>query len=295
MNTDVLSRFMVQELGVRGVIVRLGPAWREVYGRAPYPEPVRRVLGEMLSAAALMAGDIKLAGSISIQVHGEQALTLAFAECGADGRLRGLAHWREPLPERIRPDALGAGARMAITIERLAANQRYQGLVPLEAGSFAGAIEDYFQRSEQLPSALWLHVDADACLGVMVQQLPRVDGQDLRERSDAFAQASALMGLALSRRHDAMDDAGLLQSAFGEHDVEYHPGTALHFGCRCSRAGVAQMLRTLGRDEARAAAAESGFAEVTCEFCNERYAFDRFEIEQMFEPGLGASGSRAHH
>ena len=35
---DVLHRFLLERAGVRGVLVRLGDSWREVAGRADYPD-----------------------------------------------------------------------------------------------------------------------------------------------------------------------------------------------------------------------------------------------------------------
>ena len=49
---DVLHRFLLERAGIRGVLVRLGPAWREVAARADYPAPLRELLGQTLAAAA---------------------------------------------------------------------------------------------------------------------------------------------------------------------------------------------------------------------------------------------------
>lgn len=42
---DWMRRFHLEHAGVRGVIVRLGAAWREIAGRAGYPPAVRTLLG----------------------------------------------------------------------------------------------------------------------------------------------------------------------------------------------------------------------------------------------------------
>ena len=56
----------------------------------------------------------------------------------------------------------------------------------------------------------------------------------------------------------------------------------LAFGCSCSRERVSAMLRSLGRDEVEAAlAARDGEIEVVCEFCAQRYAFDRIDAEHL--------------
>ena len=61
----------------------------------------------------------------------------------------------------------------------------------------------------------------------------------------------------------------------------------LRFDCSCSRERVADVLRSLGEDEARAAAAE-GMAEIRCEFCGQRYHFDADAIGALFAAGTTA-------
>ncbi|HET8763584.1 MAG TPA: Hsp33 family molecular chaperone HslO, partial [Rhodanobacter sp.] len=98
---DVLHRFLLERAGVRGALVRLGPAWREIAGRAGYPLPVRDLLGEALAASALMTAHIKLDGELSVQLKSDGDLRLLFAECSDRGRLRGIARWHDPVPASL--------------------------------------------------------------------------------------------------------------------------------------------------------------------------------------------------
>ena len=168
---DVLQRFLLERAGVRGVFVRLGASWREVAGRAAYPPALHALLGEALAASALLTGNIKLDGALSIELKSSGALRLLFAECNDQGRLRGLARWTDPLPEPLALQALPAGS-MAITIGNVESGQRYQGLVDLQQPSLGAALENYFARSEQLPARILLAADDTQAVGLMLQQLP---------------------------------------------------------------------------------------------------------------------------
>jgi hypothetical protein len=44
-----------------------------------------------------------------------------------------------------------------------------------------------------------------------------------------------------------------------------------------------------------AAVRDDGFAEVTCEFCNTLYRFDRVDVEQLFASGFDAPATRTAH
>lgn len=279
---DWLRRFHLEQAGVRGVIARLGPAWREIAGRADYPPGVRALLGEAVAATVLFAGELKLPGTLSIQLKSRGALPLLYAECSGDGRVRGLARWHEPVPASIGIDALDQDALLAITIERDAGSQRYQGLVPVEGGRLAQAFEGYFARSEQLPTLVQLVCDGDRCAGMLVQQVASVGGHALRAASSEFERAGLLFRTLTDAELIGLDAEQILRRLYAEDDVRLHPPQPVAFGCRCSRERVAGMLVALGPGEAQAALGEDGQAEVRCEFCNRLYRFDRVDVGQIF-------------
>ena len=62
----------------------------------------------------------------------------------------------------------------------------------------------------------------------------------------------------------------------------------LAFGCSCSHERVASMLVSLGEEEARAAAEDTGAVEVRCEFCGREYHFPLTEFGILFH---GAEGT----
>lgn len=241
-------------------------------------------------------------------MRGEQGLLrLLFAECTAAGTLRGIARLEDPeVTDDGVPDGspavagsppgsdlrdLGEGAILAITIENPSRSgrepMRYQGLVPLESPKLAGALEDYFRQSEQLPTRLLLVADDTRAAGIMLQKLPGDEGDD-----DGWVRANALLDtLAL---HELLDwpVGTLLHRLFHEEGVRLLDQRALRFECSCSRERVADVLRSIGEEEARAAAAE-GMAEIVCEFCGQRYHFDADAIGALFAAHPAPSGPPA--
>jgi molecular chaperone Hsp33 len=279
---DVLHRFMLERAGVRGVLVRLGASWREVAARADYPQGLRDLLGESLAASALLTGNIKLQGSLSLEFRSSGPLRLLFAECGDTGLLRGLARWEEPFPETLdlagMPDAL-----LAITIGHVERGQRYQGLVELNAPTVAGAIENYFVQSEQLPARILLAADGDRAVGLMLQVLPGEGGHDVADDGDdAWARVCALTDTLGVEEMLATRPEDLLYRLYHEETVRLFEPRELAFGCSCTRERVETVLRSLGRDEVQAAlAARDGEIEVICEFCAGRYTFDAVDAERI--------------
>lgn len=287
---DVLHRFLLERAGVRGVLVRLGPAWREVAGRADYPEPLRALLGQSLAASALLTGNIKLDGALSIELKSAGALRLLFAECSDAGRLRGLARWSDPLPQPLALDALPK-AYMAITIGQADRGQRYQGLVDLQAPSLGAALEGYFARSEQLPARVLLAVDGEHAVGLMLQRLPGEGGHSAVDDAEAWSRIEHLTATLGEAEMLATAPEQLLYRLYHEESVRLFEPRSLAFGCSCTRERVEGMLRALGREEVEAAlAARDGEIEVICEFCAQRYTFDPIDAEHLLSGTGSASG-----
>jgi molecular chaperone Hsp33 len=288
---DILYRFLLERAQLRGVLVRLTSSWQQVRSRADYPAVVADLLAKALTASAVFTGNIKFEGSLSIQLKAAGALTLLFAECGHDGRVRGLARWRPDLAPDFRLSASGSPL-LAITIENAASGQRYQGIVPVDDDDLAVLFARYFERSEQLPTRVLLACDGDRCAGLMVQQLPATGaGTD----PDAWNRIGHLLATATSDELLHLDAEQLLLRLFHEETVRVLATQPLQFGCRCSRERVAGVLRTLGREEALASLQNDGRAEVTCEFCNTHYHFDAIDIERIFRDPAGTPTSAAEH
>lgn len=286
---DQLTRFLIEDAGVRGVLVHLDDTWQQIRQRAtgnpqegvvPPPAAVE-LLGEAAAAAALFTGHTKVEGRLSVQLRSSSVLRTLFAECTAAGTLRGIAQLSGDGPVSRDLRQLGDDAVLAITIENPALGNRepirYQGLVPLETDSLAGAFEGYFRQSEQLPTRLLLAVDDQRAAGLMLQKLPGDSGD-----TDGWIEAGALFDTLGPAELLATETHTLLRRLFHESGVRLLGSRPLRFACSCSRERVESMLASLGAEEARAAVAD-GEAKVRCEFCGEEYRFSPAQIEQVLE------------
>lgn len=286
---DRLDIFLLPDADVRGAHVRLGDAWRQIAANDHNPAPVRELLGQAVAATALLTAHTKVDGRLSVQLRGPGALRSLFAECTAARTVRGLVRMDEAASEaQAIAEAgdlrtLGEGALMAITIENPTPSgepMRYQGMVPLESADLAGAFEDYFRQSEQLPTLLLLAADEDQASGLLLQKLP---GSDITDE-DGWNRIGQLFATLDAAELRAIDGQSLLHRLFHQENLQWLGQRELRFGCSCSRARVEDVLRSLGPDEAMAAvqAGHDGRAEITCEFCGQRYLFDADEAAALF-------------
>lgn len=276
-NGDSLQRFMFENAPIRGEIVHLDATWQAVLERRRYPPRVRDVLGELMAAAALLTSTLKFDGRLVMQVQGNGPVNLLVVECTSDRKMRAIAQWQGEVPDAPLSQLVGDG-RLAVTIDPQNGKERYQATVSLEGLTVAEAFENYFARSEQLATRLWLASDPQQAAGMLLQRLP--DGAQSDE--DAWARAVHLGSTITREELLALPVREIIHRLYHEEDIRLFSRMPVSFRCSCSRERVEAVLRMLGRDEIHSILEEQGLVGVDCEFCGSRYEFDRIDAEQLF-------------
>ena len=287
---DILSRFLFENAPIRGEIVRFENTWHSVLERHDYPPVLRNAMGELMAAAALLAATLKLKGSLILQIQGSGPVSLLVVECSGDFTMRATAKWNDELAQGGFAELVGNG-HFAITLDPKDSSQTYQSVVELEGTSIAEILQNYMIRSEQLETRLWLAADDRHAGGMLLQKLPNRPEQD----ADAWNRASQLADTLKQDELLKLPAETILHRLFHEEDIRLFDPQPISFHCRCSREGVANMLRMLGRGEVNSILDEQGSIEVHCEFCNQRYEFDKVDAEQVFAAEVITPGSETRH
>lgn len=274
---DNLQRFVFEEMPIRGEIVRLDATYRAVLERRDYPPVVREVLGELMAAVALLASTLKFEGKLIMQIQGSGPVKLLMAECTQGGNMRALAQWHGDVEHGPLSELVGAG-KFAITIDPEDSRERYQGLVELEGGSVAKALEHYFAQSEQLETRLWLAADREQAAGMLLQKLPDSQHEDADTWNRAVQLGSTLTRLELL----SLPVPEILRRLYHEDDIRLFARHPLSFRCTCSRQRVEAVLQMLGQDEVESILRERGAVDVDCEFCGAHYEFDIIDATRLF-------------
>jgi molecular chaperone Hsp33 len=296
---DSLRRFLFEQYPIRGHLVHLDAAWRALIEHREYPHAIRDTLGEAVAASLLLAATVKFEGVLSLQLQGAGPVHLLLAQCTSGLGVRGLARFRDAGAARARRigDLIGGG-NLTVTLETDAGAQRYQGIVPIAGERLAEVLQGYFDNSEQLPTRLWLHADAQSASGMLLQKLPgasSLPAADALLIEDAWRRVQLIAETLTPEELRTLADAEILRRLFNEDDVRLFEPSPVYFRCRCSRERVAGMLQGLGEAETRAVLAERGEVEVRCDFCNRAYVFDAVDVVQLFKAtSLCDSGSSVH-
>lgn len=289
---DTLQKFMIDQSLVRGELVEITDTWQQIQSRRQYPRAVKTMLGEMLSAAALLSANLKFNGAIILQIHGDGPVQLLVVECDADLKLRAMAKLREDAT--VEDDAtlqqlvnLHGEGRFAITLDpndKMPGQQAYQGIVALDGDSVATVIENYMLRSEQLDTRLWLAADDTVSRGLLLQKLPAEGGTDVpvADDNDTWDRSVMLASTLSQNELLSTDIMTLLQRLYWEETIRVFEPRHPVFQCSCSRERVGNMLKMLGQEEIDSALEELGQLAVDCEFCGQHYGFDKVDCTQLF-------------
>jgi molecular chaperone Hsp33 len=271
---DLLRRFLFEDLGVRGLWVRLSSSWQTAQQHQHCADNVQLQLGQALSAVVLLSATIKFNGSMILQAQGDGPLRTLVAQATHDRKIRGLVRSCDTVGTGSLQDMFGEG-RLVLTVSSENA-QPYQGIVPLQGNNLAAALETYFAQSEQLSTRLWLFANETRASGLLLQELPsQLNDKAHWERIDMLASTVTEQELL------ELDCEELLYRLFNEENVRLFDGEPVEFDCSCSRPKIENALRMLGRQELESILHERGQIEVNCEFCNKYYRFDRIDVEQL--------------
>jgi molecular chaperone Hsp33 len=299
---DRLQRFLFEHAPVRGQLVSLDDAWREVLARRAYPPALRTVLGELMAASALLAATLKFEGVLVLQIQGSGPLRLLVVECQCDLRLRATARFDGSESDLLalgpQPSlrALSGDGRCAITLDPRDGRPAYQGVVPLEGSSVAGVLQEYMARSEQLDTRFHLAADEQRAAGLLLQKLPASGGRGTSASAaealdfdpDLWNRACILAETLTRDELLSLDSASVLRRLFHQQDLRLFESLALRFHCTCSRDKVARMLRMVGEHDVREVLAERGQVSVECDFCHLAYEFGPHDVEELL--GQAADG-----
>ncbi|WP_102961132.1 Hsp33 family molecular chaperone [Mangrovicella endophytica] len=313
---DAVVPFAVEALDARGRAVQLGTMLDHILDRHAYPEPVSRLLAEMIVLTVLLGTSLKFDGKFIAQTKTNGPVDLLVVDFATPSAVRAYARFdADRLAEasaagRVSSqDLLGTGV-MAFTVDQGAHMQRYQGIVELSGGSMEDVAEAYFRQSEQIPTTVKLAVARIARraegggfqegwrAGGMIAQflpdapermrLPDLPGGDAPahlgeglalEPDDAWLEVRALVD-TVEPSELADPDVGverLLFRLFHERGVRVFPANRVEDDCSCSRDKIKEVLSSFSAEEI-ADSIEDGRIAVTCEFCSEHYEFDPAEF-----------------
>ena len=296
LQADQVQPFLIESSGIRGRLLRLEGVCDRILARHDYPAPVARLLAEMLALCGGLASLIKYEGVFTLQASGDGPLRMMVVDVTSEGAMRGYAGFDRERMEALMaagdarpsvPQLFGQG-HLAFTVDQGSYSERYQGIVALTGETLADCLQHYFMQSEQLQSGIVLAAGRRGAhwvsAALVLQRLPE-EAVHAIEDEDDWRRAMVLQ--ASCSEDELLDDSlgfhNLLYRLFHEEGVRVFEPRPLKEACRCSRAKLENVLKSMPRAEIEDLKSD-GAVEVTCEFCTRLYRFDDDDLDRIYAP-----------
>ena len=276
---DQLHRYLFENYAVRGELVTVSETLEQILAGHSYPQPVKNVLAELLVATSLLTATLKFEGDITVQLQGDGPMTLAVINGNNHQQLRGVARVQGEIPADADLKTLIGNGYLVITITP-AEGERYQGVVGLEGDTLAACLEDYFQRSEQLPTRLIIRTGESegkpAAGGMLLQVMPAQNAQ-----AEDFEHLAALTDTIKAEELFTLPANDVLWRLYHEEEVTLYDPQGVEFKCTCSRERCAGALKTLPDEEINSILEEEGEIDMHCDYCGNHYVFNAMDIAEI--------------
>lgn len=284
MSASTIRRFIFEGLDIRGAVVHLGDCWQQMQAGRDYQPTVAQLLGETAAVTALIAGQLKQAGRLTLQLRGNGPIQLLVMDCNEQLQMRGMARSNPVVLPAPVPELLGAaqGGQLMMSLDMPDARQPYQSYVPMVGDSIAAIFEHYLEQSEQQPSRLFAIAGPKAAACLFLQKMPQADDHD----PDGWSRISQLAATVKPAELLELDTETLLGRLFHEEiearGIRLYDPREVVYHCPEDREKVADMIRSLGQADAETILAEHGEVLIRDDICNRDYHFSAEDVAQLF-------------
>ena len=285
--SELRQRFYIEDCPIRGAVVHLEKVLQTILAQRDYPQAIEVLLGEMLSATALLASTLKIKGRISLQIQAAGTFKWAMAECDHLGQLRASADYQED--PRFAEGTDSSTVLKALVSPVLFINiepevgERYQGIIALERDTLAGCLMQYYDLSAQIPTKIRLASTAQRAGGLLIQLLPRnSEEEQQRVDEDLWPRLTLLTETLKAQELIELDATEILYRLYNEEEVRLPEVEQLKFGCTCSKERCANALIQIGVDAVHETLEAQNPIQMDCQFCNARYEFTAEEALALF-------------
>ena len=279
MQTDILNRYLFENLHARGELVNLSQTFQDIVAAHDYPLGVKQLLGELVAATCLLTATLKFEGEIAVQLQGNGPVGYMAVNGNNRQEMRGIARMASETEATALKDLIGKGT-MVITI-RPTNGEPYQGVVALEQDTLAGCLAHYFEVSEQIPTKIWLYSDeaTSQIAGSLIQLLP--DGGDKAQQEADFEHLCQLTNTIKSEEIFSLDSQELLYRLYHQEEVRLFEPQKVSYKCSCSEEKCLNAISQIAPSELESIIVEQGSVSMTCDYCLTTYQFKRPQLEQF--------------
>jgi molecular chaperone Hsp33 len=288
--TDQLIRATAADGGIRAVGCITTTLTAEARDRHRLSFVATTALGRSMAAGLLLASSMKKPQSrINLRLRGAGPLGGLCVDAGLNGTVRGYVNHPQvelPLNDRGQFDvgkAIGVGYLQIA--KDLGYGQPHTSTVELVTGEIGEDVAFYLAHSEQTPSALVVGVlpsetGVHAAGGLLVQILPRASQNE--PLIELLESRISHLNKFTQQLLDGKSLTEILDYTLGDLNLRIlGEPLPLRYYCPCSPQRMLSALKMFGVEELQDMITEDQGAEISCDFCGNKYHADVNELNRI--------------
>ena len=248
-------------------------------------------LGRLLTITSIMGYELKTEeASITNQIKGNGPIGILTAVADSNGNVKGyVGNSKLDLPLRETDGKLDVGGAvgkqgMLYIIKDLGIGKPYVGMTPIVSGEIAEDFTNYFATSEQTPTVIALGVLVDkngikSAGGYKLSLMPDAGEEEISKIEEQIKNIEPVSRM-LDENKTLEEIAKIVT---GDENLKVLERTEPKFECNCSREKCEKGLIAIGKKELEELIEDQGEAELTCQFCDNKYHFNKKELEDLLE------------
>jgi molecular chaperone Hsp33 len=285
-NRDRIIRILSENQHFRAAMIRNTNTALTAQDRHKLSEIPANFLARAMMGSALIANFLKGEERAILHITGNGLLSQVYAESSQIGETRGYVEFNQNAPKvaqiKDMDNVLGIGL---LKVTRILYDQAKQnsGIIELIKSDIASDLEYYFNKSEQIPTAIIMEVETDSegsiskSNGFIIQAMPGCKHEELKE---VFEKIENHLQLG-----NFFDDTLSIEENLKNvlpFDFTISSNLPIDFYCRCSKDNFTKAMITLDIKEIEEMR-EQNQNELICKYCNEHYYLDEADFTKIIE------------
>ena len=180
--------------------------------------------------------------------------------------------------------AVGTEGTLSV-VKDIGMRDYFTGQVPIVSGELGEDFTYYLFNSEQVPSSVGVGVLVNpddsilAAGGFIIQLMPGAKEDTITKIENRLSEIPPISKLI----EKGLTPEELLEEVCGKDNVKVIEKMPISFTCTCSKERFSNAIISLGQAEIEDIIETDGQAEAECHFCNEKYMFNKDELEKLLE------------
>ncbi|MDU1847480.1 Hsp33 family molecular chaperone HslO [Niallia alba] len=288
--SDYLVKALAFDGEVRAYAVRSTETVGEGQRRHHTWPTASAALGRSLTATAMLGAMLKGDQKLTVKIDGSGPIGLILVDGNAKGEVRGYVtnpqvHF--DLNEHGKLDvrrAVGTEGTLSV-VKDIGMRDYFTGQVPIVSGELGEDFTYYLFNSEQVPSSVGVGVLVNpddsilAAGGFIIQLMPGAKEDTITKIENRLSEIPPISKLI----EKGLTPEELLEEVCGKDNVKVIEKMPISFTCTCSKERFSNAIISLGQAEIEDIIETDGQAEAECHFCNEKYMFNKDELEKLLE------------